>query len=726
MTTDELNILVRLNGSQQFRSQMHGCTTSTLAFKAAIAGITLATKKFISSALELASNLEEVQNVVDVTFGSMTETVNKFSKAAMQNYGLSETIAKKYTGIYGSMAKQFGFTTEEALKMSTTLTAMTGDAASFYNYEPDQVYTKLKSVFTGETESLKEIGVVMTQTALDQYALEKGIGKTTKQMSEQEKVALRYMYVMEQLGSVSGDYQRTNDGWANSFRTAKLQLQSMVAEVGAELMPVAKTALSYTMRGLQIVLGFLKSTATGIHYVTQGWAIASKSTKVLIAVATGAAIAFLNLNKIVAVTNVLVKLLSTNIFSLQGVLMLISMIAGAVGAVKLISSISDVFDKVEASMKKTTDTAFNMNTGFDDGTESVEDLADSVKELEKSLMSFDEVNKINDNKSLLGDIVSDDAMENFKEFNNMLDGMYDNLSFDAFEGLGSIFDTVNSKMNEFFGGFMDKIRTTKKLWEELINAKTFEEKLGKAEEILHEWFPNWTKFWDECGAAMYDIWHEKNWKKKIEALEKFIHNQFSGSTWATLWSNSWGVVMDCFKIAYDLITGDTASLKLDLLDLLSTLSNIYNFWKSIITGDTVGKWSSIIQMGINSANKSGLNKNSTPKMKIVAGPTLTPGVAGWVAPAYAAGGFPDMGEMFVARENGPEMVGKIGNKTAVANNEQITTALYNAVKSALGGNNNRGGTTVLYIDGKVLGKATVDYINNQTMSSGQSPLVEIG
>lgn len=85
-----------------------------------------------------------------------------------------------------------------------------------------------------------------------------------------------------------------------------------------------------------------------------------------------------------------------------------------------------------------------------------------------------------------------------------------------------------------------------------------------------------------------------------------------------------------------------------------------------------------------------------------------------------------MGEMFIARESGPEMVGRIGNRTAVANNEQITTAIYNAVKSAMSETNRGNGSTVLYVDGKVLGKATVDYINNTTMSSGQSPLVEIG
>ena len=169
MTTDQLNIVVRASGASQVRSELQQCSTSTLAFKASIVALVGATAAFTKSALKLASDLEEVQNVVDVTFGDMSESVNKFSRNAIQQFGLSETIAKQYTGSFGAMAKSFGFTTEQAVTMSTTLTGLAGDVASFYNLETSAAYTKLKSVFTGETESLKDLGVVMTQTALDQY-----------------------------------------------------------------------------------------------------------------------------------------------------------------------------------------------------------------------------------------------------------------------------------------------------------------------------------------------------------------------------------------------------------------------------------------------------------------------------------------------------------------------------------------------------------------------------
>lgn len=84
--------------------------------------------------------------------------------------------------------------------------------ASFYNLDYDEAYIKMKSIWTGETESLKDLGVVMTQTALDQYALANGYGKTTNSMSEQEKVALRYKFVLEQLSLANGDFSRTSDG----------------------------------------------------------------------------------------------------------------------------------------------------------------------------------------------------------------------------------------------------------------------------------------------------------------------------------------------------------------------------------------------------------------------------------------------------------------------------------------------------------------------------------
>ncbi|MFR8034623.1 MAG: hypothetical protein ACLU6W_11520, partial [Lachnospiraceae bacterium] len=173
---------------------------------------------FGSECLKLGSDLQEVQNVVDVTFPTMSAKVDEFAKNAANSFGLSETMAKRYTGTFGAMAKAFGFTEESAYQMGTTLTGLAGDVASFYNISQNEAYTKLKSVFTGETETLKDLGIVMTEAALNSYALSQGIGTTVNQMSEAEKVALRYRFVQDQLALATGDFARTSGSWANQMR----------------------------------------------------------------------------------------------------------------------------------------------------------------------------------------------------------------------------------------------------------------------------------------------------------------------------------------------------------------------------------------------------------------------------------------------------------------------------------------------------------------------------
>ena len=194
--------------------------------------------QFGKEAIELGSDLQEVQNVVDVTFTNMSEQVNEFAKNAAVTAGLSETMAKRYVGTFGAMSKAFGFAETEAFSMSTALTQLAGDVASFYNISQDEAYTKLKSVFTGETESLKDLGVVMTQSELDSYALAKGMGKTTKQMSEQEKVALRYSFVLDKLSSAQGDFARTSDSWANQTKLLSLNFNTFKANIGQALINV--------------------------------------------------------------------------------------------------------------------------------------------------------------------------------------------------------------------------------------------------------------------------------------------------------------------------------------------------------------------------------------------------------------------------------------------------------------------------------------------------------
>ena len=252
-----LNLVVNKNG---FEKQMSG--VQNLAKKA---GLTLAAafsvKKLVDfgkSCLDLGSDLQEVQNVVNVTFPAMSKQVDSFAKSAVSSFGLSEVMAKKFTGTFGAMAKAFGFSEQQAYDMGTALTGLAGDVASFYNITQDEAYTKLKSVFTGETESLKDLGVVMTQTALDSYALANGFGKTTAKMSEAEKVALRYAFVTNQLSTASGDFMRTSDGWANQLRVLNLQFDSLKATIGQGLI----SALTPVIKWINTLLSRLNLLAS--------------------------------------------------------------------------------------------------------------------------------------------------------------------------------------------------------------------------------------------------------------------------------------------------------------------------------------------------------------------------------------------------------------------------------------------------------------------------------
>lgn len=253
-------------GAANLKTQFSGLTKAAGKLGAVIAAAfsVRAIVNFGKEAMELGSDLQEVQNVVDVTFTTMSDRVNEFAENAMKTAGLSETMAKRYVGTFGAMAKSFRFTEEEAFNMSTALTQMAGDVASFYNITQDEAYTKLKSVFTGETESLKDLGVVMTQTALDDYAMRKGLKKTTNQMSEQEKVALRFRYVLEQLDVARGDFIRTQNSWANQSRIFSVQVSELMAAIGQGLINVLTPAL----KGINLLVGQLQDAAEAFRDFT--------------------------------------------------------------------------------------------------------------------------------------------------------------------------------------------------------------------------------------------------------------------------------------------------------------------------------------------------------------------------------------------------------------------------------------------------------------------------
>lgn len=241
-------------GTNTIKSQANGLKNTLLSLGKTIGvvfGITQLVK-FGKEAVEIASDLQEVQNVVDTAFGSMSYKMEEFADKAIETYGISKLAAKQTGSTFMAMARGMGIAMNSASDMAISLTGLSADMASFYNVTQDVASTALKSIFTGETETLKQFGIVMTEANLQAFALSEGIKKNISDMNQAEKVQLRYAYVMQQTALAQGDFAKTSDSWANQTRILKEQWKEFLGILGNGLIqvltPVVKflnTAMSY-------------------------------------------------------------------------------------------------------------------------------------------------------------------------------------------------------------------------------------------------------------------------------------------------------------------------------------------------------------------------------------------------------------------------------------------------------------------------------------------------
>ncbi|PKM69182.1 MAG: hypothetical protein CVU95_00955 [Firmicutes bacterium HGW-Firmicutes-2] len=252
---------------QMFNSQLQGIsrdasakTKTVFAGLGRTIGLTLgaaAVIGFVKSSIGLGSALGEVQNVTDTVFPRMGSQVDSFAQNAIAQFGLSELAAKRYMGQMGAMSSSMGMTEKASYDMASAVAGLAGDVSSFYDMSSDEAYTKLKSIWTGETESLKDLGVMMDQASLDQYAMANGFGKNTRAMTQQEKLLLRYQYVMSRLSHAQGDFAKTSDSWANQTRVLSLQFESLKATLGQGFISLFKPILT----GLNLIIGKLTIAA---------------------------------------------------------------------------------------------------------------------------------------------------------------------------------------------------------------------------------------------------------------------------------------------------------------------------------------------------------------------------------------------------------------------------------------------------------------------------------
>ena len=227
---------------------MEDSVTSAATKIAKAIGSAFAVKKVIEfgkAAVGVASDLNEVQNVVDTTFGTAGAIkINEWARNAAEAFGESELQAKQFTSTLGAMFKSMGVSQAATEGMSMSLAGLAGDMASFYNLDPTEAFEKLRSGISGETEPLKQLGINMSVVNLEALAMSMGINKSYNEMTQAEQATLRYQYIMSATADAQGDFANTSDSLANQQRILQLEIQTLAAEIGQDLMPIAQEMLS--------------------------------------------------------------------------------------------------------------------------------------------------------------------------------------------------------------------------------------------------------------------------------------------------------------------------------------------------------------------------------------------------------------------------------------------------------------------------------------------------
>ena len=259
---DEFEAEAKKTGDQfedTVEDTMGGAEKSVSGTAAKIAkaiGSAFVTKQVIAfgkAAIGVASDLNEVQNVVDTTFGDGSVKIDEWAKNAAEAFGESELQAKQFTSTLGAMFKSMGVGQADMEEMSMSLAGLAGDMASFYNLDPTEAFEKLRSGISGETEPLKQLGINMSVVNLEAFAMSEGITKSYQEMTQAEQATLRYQYIMSATADAQGDFSNTSDSLANQQRILQLEIQTLAAEIGNDLMPIAQGAIEIARNGVEWV-----------------------------------------------------------------------------------------------------------------------------------------------------------------------------------------------------------------------------------------------------------------------------------------------------------------------------------------------------------------------------------------------------------------------------------------------------------------------------------------
>ena len=186
-------------------------------------------------AVKAASNFEETTNLVQTGFGSASVEVEAWAKTTAQAMGRSQQQMRDFAGGLQVMLAPMVGSQTQAAGMSKEFSKLAVDMGSFYNVLDKDALVALKSGLTGEVEPLKRFGIVMTEAQLNAFSLSKGVKKTVQQMSEAEKVQLRYNFVISRSSLVMGDAEKTSASFANQMKRMQSNAEDLAVTIGEPL-----------------------------------------------------------------------------------------------------------------------------------------------------------------------------------------------------------------------------------------------------------------------------------------------------------------------------------------------------------------------------------------------------------------------------------------------------------------------------------------------------------
>lgn len=277
-----------VNTEANFAQKTFGDTFSKIGKMAAVAFSIKTIVDFTKSAINMGSNLTEVQNVIDVTFGAGNAAIENFSKTAINAFGLSELSAKKYVGTMGSMLKSMKLPTHAAQDMSLQLAALAGDLSSFHNRTTEEAFAKIRSGMSGETESLKELGINMSVANLEAYALSQGLGGNVSAMGQAQQALLRYNYLLDVTSDAQGDFARNAGTWANQTRILKLNWDSFKASMGQGFIQLLTPIISWLNRLMAVLVAVGNTFKNFINFLFGGASAAGNTAASVAGIGTAA------------------------------------------------------------------------------------------------------------------------------------------------------------------------------------------------------------------------------------------------------------------------------------------------------------------------------------------------------------------------------------------------------------------------------------------------------